>query len=163
MIEILRQKRNRDQLSLMHPEARARMTRLLLEIEWRGYRPRLQETYRTQAQQLEKWGAGLSRIRTAGPHTCTVDGKPASLATHVLDDTDPIAAGAVWWARLAIVARQNGLQTGLCFGLTDSVHRQKIEAAIQGGLVGVLAILVTHERGFDPLHVEMINWKGFMP
>lgn len=162
MIEILRQKRNRDQLALMHPQARASTVRVLLEIERRGYRPRLQETFRTPMQQLEKWSAGLSRIRTAGPHTCTVDGKPASLATHVLDDTDPITAGAAWWAMLAIVARQNGLQTGLCFGLEDSVHRQKIEAAIQGGLAGVLTILVTHERGADPLHLEMINWKGFM-
>lgn len=168
MIEILRKRRNVRELDLCYLDFGLRLKDMLAELETGRWRPRLQETWRSNAEQERKWAQGLSTIRGNGPHTYTILGGKykASLASHVLDDTDPTGRdanrAAEWFALLAVVARRHKLQTGLTWGLARDLHREKMELAIDKGMVAVLKLLVLQRRGFDPLHVEHPDWKRIM-
>jgi len=166
MLEILRQRRNANELSKLHPFVRGRYVELLSRLEKAGWRPRLQDTARSIAQQEKYYAQGLSRIRISGPHTNTLNGKSASLASHFLDDDRPLSANNLYFAKLAIEARKCGLHSGILFGLSDTSaerdHRAKMEQALAGGMLKVLEILIGKDRGFDPLHVEPPEWKSLM-
>ena len=163
MLEIRRRKRNTDQLKLMAPTVALQVREVLADLEAWGFRPRLQETYRTLAEQRQKFEQGLSRISGAGPHTLVEVVSPsyfvpASRATHVLDDDSPLDPSPKFLASLAISAAKHGLRSGVIFGL-EGDHRTKVNSAINQGLFKILAILLVRERGWDPNHIEDPNWK----
>lgn len=172
MIDILRNKRNRDELAKTHPAFRHQFEAVLAAMAAVG-RPRLQDTYRTDAKQLEFFKAGKSQVRSGGPHTNVMifGGKivPASLAIHVLDDDRPLAPTAGWIARLAVAAAANGLQTGCAWAQHPDSPLAKgkglrvaLEAAIAARDVSLVEQILEEETGFDPLHVEVPSWRTFI-
>ena len=168
MIEWARKRRNRNELKKIHPAYRSRFELLIHRMESRGFRPRLQGTWRSNEEQERKYAEGLSQIRADGPHTNVFedyDGdigvtmRPAALATHVLNDDAPLAEAPLFWAALAIEAWFLGLQAGLHWGLTGET-RSAILAFIEGGNALHLAKYIgEHGRGWDPNHVEAQDWR----
>jgi len=175
MIELLRQKRNRDELGKIHPAFVLEFAAVVRELETLGYRPRLQETYRDLAAQAKKFAEGKSEIKGAGPHTNVIllgpgKSRPASLATHVLDDDakNPADPGNAWIAILAVTGARYGLQTGAVWAqskasvlLPGKPHRIMLEAAIAGGDEPLVKKLLDEARGFDPLHLEIRGWRRY--
>jgi hypothetical protein len=167
MLEFRRQARNKAELTKVHPVMRAAFQDLIRRMEAAGYRPRLQDTFRSVREQEKLWSQGRTQRRFTGAHTNTLlDGQPASLAVHLLDDDRPLDTQPEYFARLAIEAYNVGLQTGVTWGLSDTdgerAHREKMQYAISNGKMGVLTILIGKMRGFDPLHVEPPNWKDYV-
>ncbi len=157
MREWRRKRRNVSELKLIHPNFAIRFVLLLRRMEARGWRPRMQGTWRHPDQQLIEFYAGRSRVRgPVAPHTGTIQVQPASLATHMYNDDDPLGEAPRYWAELAIEAMYLGLQTGVLWGLDD---RAPHEDALENGHVRVLTSLLWIRRGWDPLHVEDINWR----
>jgi len=158
--------RNSAELALIHKLYRTPFAALVVNMTQVG-RPRLQETYRSQLEQKEKFKAGLSSLSAGGPHTHTFMAEPASLATHVLDDNNPLDPPDTWLVDLALAAKKVGLVTGLFWAKrnTDKYmapgrpHRRALEAALAAGDRAELLRLVGKARGFDPLHVEHPNWS----
>jgi hypothetical protein len=172
MIEILRKRRNHNELGQIHKAFVDRFEGLLADMEADGGRPRLQDTWRSIAAQRAKQKAGLSQITARGPHTneLVIGGHVvrASLATHFLNDDAPLAPGVDWIARLAVRAHRRGLQTGCAWAQSDSSslargmpRRISIEAAIVAGDEELVARLLEAGVGFDPLHVEVVGWRRF--
>ena len=169
MIELLRIKRNQDELRKVHEFYRSRFLVLLQNLESVGHRPRLQDTFRSNADQLKKFNAGLSQLRGGGPHTYEINGRPYSLATHFLDDDFPTSPTTAWITTLAIEAHKVGLQTGCAWAQRgDSVlapgkpHRVALDAAIAAGDYLQTKRLLLVATGFDPLHVEVPDWHEIM-
>jgi hypothetical protein len=175
MIELLRKRRNTNELGLLHPAFMLQFAGVVRDLEAAGFRPRLQETYRNPVEQEKKFREGKSQIRSAGPHTNVIlmgPGKtrPASFATHVLDDSakNPADPGNLWVARLAILAGKYRLASGCVWSQTASSplapgkpHRIALEAAIAAGDEALTKKLLDEARGFDILHIEVRGWKRF--
>ena len=175
MIEILRKRRNTNELALIHPAFMLQFAAVIRDLEARGLRPRLQETFRSIAEQEKKFAAGLSEVRGRGPHTNQLllgpgKSRPASFATHVLDDSakSPADPGNAWIAALAVLAAKHRLQTGCTWAKSkDSVlvqgkpHRIALEAAIAARNEQLVKKLLDEARGFDPLHIEVPGWRRF--
>lgn len=163
MLEMMRRRRNANELKLLAPDVAASVRAVLQDLEAYGYRPRLQETFRTLEEQQKKFEKGLSHIKGVGPHTLVenVAGHyvPASRATHVLDDDSPLDPSPAFLASLAIAANKHMLRSGVIFGL-DGEHRTKVNSAINQGFFKILAILLQKERGWDPNHIEDIDWRN---
>lgn len=165
MKDVDRIARNSAELGLIHPLYRTPFAALVVNMTQIG-RPRLQETWRSPVLQAQKFKDGLSSLSNGGPHTHVLGAAHASLATHVLDDDNPLAPSNEWMVDLALAARKVGLVTGLFWAKrnTDKYmapgrpHRRALEAALVAGDRAELLRLVGIARGFDPLHVEHPNW-----
>jgi hypothetical protein len=167
MNEAARKARNRAELELTHPDWHPKFKELVEAMERHG-RPRLQDTWRSNASQLKKFKSGMSQVRSGGPHTYTANW-PTSLAIHVLDDDNPLAPGSEWIAHLAIEAHKLGLQTGCAWSKSarslvapGMPHRLAIEHAVRTHDLEALVGLLDRVRGFDPLHVEVPGWRAIM-
>ncbi len=175
MIEILRRRRNESELERIHPVVRNRFANVIQELERYGHRPRLQETFRSNKEQFNKFKKGLSQISGGGPHTnVLVQGnvlRPASLATHVLDDDAPLNPSVAWVANLAAIAHRYGLTTGVAWAQSDDSdlapdqpRRLLLESAIVAEDVAKIVEILTDNPkrwGFDPLHLEVLGWRRF--
>lgn len=173
MLEILRKRRNANELGLLHPAFMLRFAAVVADLEALGLRPRLQETYRDLAAQKKKFKEGKSQLSGAGPHTNVLllgpgKSRPASFATHVLDDSakNPADPGNHWVAMLAVIAAKRNLQTGAVWSQSagsplapGKPHRIALEAAIAGRDVALVEKLLNEARGFDILHVEVPGWR----
>ena len=175
MIELLRQRRNKNELALLHPAFMLQFAAVVRDLEAQGYRPRLQETYRNPVEQEKKFREGKSQIRSLGPHTNVIlmgpgRSRPASFATHVLDDSakNPADPGNEWVARLAVVAARYRLASGCVWSQSPKSelapgkpHRIALEAAIAAEDEELAKQLLDEARGFDILHIEVRGWKRF--
>lgn len=175
MLEILRRRRNSQEFAKIHPAFVLQFMAVIRDLEARGLRPRLQETWRDLAAQAKKFAAGLSEIKGTGPHTNVLllgpgKSRPASLATHILDDDakNPADPGNEWIAALAVLGARHGLVTGATWAQSKAsvlapgkTHRTLLEAAIVAGHEPLVKKLLDEARGFDPLHLEVRNWRRF--
>ncbi len=167
MIELLRKKRNRDELAKIHPAFRDRFEDVLASLEADGDRPRLQETFRSAAEQAKKLAEGKSLVKISA-HMNTIQGRPASMATHFLNDNAPLADDPHWYALVAVVGAKFHLQSGVVWAArADSPlspgkpHRIALEAAIAAQDVILTEKLLRQARGFDPVHLEVPGWRRY--
>lgn len=147
MTEPDRLDRNRLRLQDCHAVFRDALARVLDDLHVQGFRPRIQDSWRSTEEELKAYTSGRSQVRR-GFHSITdVDGLPAALAADVLDDDHPLAPARPYLLALTRAARAHGLNTGLLWGL-PSATRIKINAALAAGTdwAGVV--------GWDPTHCE---------
>lgn len=149
MIESERKQRNLTKLQELHPAFRVRLEAVIKELERYGYRPRIEQGWRSPQEQLEAYRLKRSRV-TYGFHNVTSpEGVKESLAADVWDDNDFAHQKTHFMLHLLAAAETNGLTTGMRWDLTPE-KIAKIEAAIASKTWNTPVY-----AGWDPLHVEI--------
>lgn len=149
MIEIERKMRNETKLLEMHPAFRVRLQAVIKELEEYGYRPRIEQAWLSQQEQVEAYRSGRSGV-TYGFHNITsAVGVKEALAAEVWDDNDFAHQKTPFMLHLLAAAEANGLTTGMRWGLSP----EKVEAIDD-------AIAIKNwdgpvYPGGEPLHVEI--------
>ena len=138
-------KRNQKMLAQLHPGIRAKVAAVLSDLRGHGWRPRIQQALRTQAEQMENVRKGVSRTKNSY-HLY-------GLAADILDDDNPLGADRIKERRfclmLASSAWAHGLGTGTLWGLSVA-DAAKVVAAISGKDWDATCGL-----GWDAGHVEV--------
>lgn len=149
MLETERKLRNQTKLGEMHPAFRVRVEAVLQEMEQAGYRPRIQEAWRSPEDQQKAFHAGLSKLQYGFHNVTAPDGTKEALAADIIDDDRPDGVKLPFILRLAAAAKKNGLITGAWFDLApDKVAALEKAIADQNWNAPV-------SIGWDPLHVQV--------
>ena len=148
MTEELRRQRNAVKLLELHTVFAARILHLIGVMEAAGYRPRIQQAYRSIEEQQQNLAKGTSEVTWSFHNATNEDGTPAALAVDLLDDDAPLNPRKAYLMRLAIEGAAIKVRTGILWGLSDG-PRSRLEAAIRAGQVGWVGAL-----GWDCCHCE---------
>jgi len=141
--------RNETRLTEMHPAFRVLVVRILKELEENGYRPRIQEAWRSLDRQLELFKGGYSKT-TFGYHNLTAeDGTKEAFAADILNDDDPFGRPLDYILHLVAAAERNGCTTGIRWGFTDEKSIIIDQALADENWQAQLQI------GWDPFHVQI--------
>ena len=148
MEESARKARNAQRLSTLHTKFAARLARVIQALENDQLRPRIQDAWRSQADQLAAFNSGHSKLKFGFHNVTAADGTPEALAVDLLDDNAPLNPGKPYILRLAAAAEDEQLVTGIRWGLPIAL-REAIDQALaaQDWKAPV-------KVGWDPLHVE---------
>lgn len=148
MTEDARIKRNAARLRECNPVFAIRISKVLGRLEALGFRPRIQEAYRSRTDQLAAFQRGASRLKVGFHNLTSPEGKPDSCAVDVLDDNAPLNPGTRYLLTLAWCAKQERCVTGIDWGLLQP-QRKAIATAIDEQDFD-LPLRV----GWDPCHVQ---------
>ena len=118
------------------------------ELEKAGFRPRIQDAWRSEVDQLKAYNAGRSELEFSFHNITGKDGKKEALAVDLLDDNAPIKVGSVYVLRLAGAAKHHGLTTGARFGVPPNVNKAIDDAIDQENWKALVKF------GWDPCHVQ---------
>lgn len=148
MTENDRAARNTSMLRNCHPVFADRVGRIIMAMEAMGYRPRIQESYRSPADEATAKATGHSEVVWSFHNAVDEDGQPAALAVDLLDDDAPLKPSNKYCLRLAALASRHLCETGILWGLNPALKRAAQEAYEDGdwGYLGPL--------GWDCLHVQ---------
>lgn len=148
MNETDRLARNKAKLAECWPEFARKVGAVIAALEGHGFRPRIQEAWRSPARQMLLYTAGYSKLKY-GLHNVTGKNKtPEALAVDLLDDDAPLNPARRYLLMLAASAKAHGLRTGIDWGLPKA-YKQAINEAVskrQWDYPGKI--------GWDPCHVE---------
>jgi hypothetical protein len=149
MLEADRKLRNQNMLLEMYPVFRTKVAAVLQEMESYGYRPRIQEAWRSVETQMSYYRQGLTKLQYSF-HTVTgANGTKEALAADILDDDRPDGVKLPYIIHLAAAAKNNGLTTGAYFDLApDKVAA--LDAAIASKNWSAPVYI-----GWDSLHVQI--------
>jgi hypothetical protein len=148
MDENARKARNTQRLTELHPTFAERIRSIIAALEAQGFRPRIQDGWRSPADQLKAFNNGNSKLKF-GFHNCTgPGGAPESLAVDLLDDDSPLASRREYLLRLAAAAGTVRCQTGVAWGLPAALKQAVFDAVAQGKFNADVKV------GWDPTHVE---------
>lgn len=157
MTDQARHERNILRLSECYAPFAVRVVRLIADLEREGFRPRIQQAFRTPKGQAAVLASGNSKVKWSFHMATTPEGKPDALAVDILDDDYPVPVKdqRLWpvsfrqyllW--LAALAAGYELETGLAWGL-DAVERRALALAMSTD-----PLSYTKGIGWDPTHVE---------
>jgi len=149
MLEAERIQRNLSRLQELYPTLRPRVEAVLKEMEAAGYRPRMQEAWRSPADQLKAYRAGTSKVQYGFHNVTGANGEKEALAADIIDDNRPFNVKTDFMLHLAAAAEHNGLTSGIRWGLSD-LYSKAIDNAIANQ-----AWKMPIHVGWDPLHVEV--------
>jgi hypothetical protein len=156
MHENQRKKWNAEKLAELYPPFGDKIGAILIELESFGFRPRIQEAWRSEADQLKAFNSGHSQLKFGFHNVTGANGRKESLAIDLVDD-DIINnrktkySSAEFLLRLEAATRRQGLMTGISFGLEKFQGAMElIEAAISNG--DFLAPI--KHFGWDPGHIQ---------
>jgi hypothetical protein len=148
MIESERIARNKKMLDECFPSFRVRLAAVVKELEDAGLRPRIQQAWRSEAEQLVAFKNGYSKVKYGFHNVTGPNGEKESLAADVWDDDRPTQTKTDFMLRLAAAAGRHGLTTGIRWSLSDARVKLIDDAiAAQNWKMPVYV-------GWDPLHVE---------
>lgn len=148
MTEDARLQRNDNRLAECFPAYARRLGRALKALESQGFRPRIQDAWRSPEAQEEAFNSGHSQLRFGFHNVTGVSGERESLACDVLDDDHPTAPRTPYLLALAIASRAEGLETGVLWGLTARL-KEGVEAAL-----AAKDLQAKVKVGWDPTHVQ---------
>ena len=148
MTEQARKQRNTDRLAELYPTYRAGVTKVIAEMEKRGYRPRIQDGYRSPADQLKAFNSGNSKLKYGFHNVTGANGAKESLAVDLLDDDSPLASRKEYLLNLADVCRSLNLLTGIKWGLPAALGAA-VDVAIKNK-----DWKANVKIGWDPTHIE---------
>lgn len=144
--------RNKARLAECYPAFRAKVERVIALMEELGFRPRIQDGWRSPADQLKAYTTGHSKLRYGFHNVTSATGKPESLAVDMLDDNSPLASRLNYLVALAAVAaRVGGIQTGILWGLPAHL-RIAVNKAVATSVYDPRLKL-----GWDPTHLEPLG------
>lgn len=150
MEEQKRRARNTERLGECHPFFRARLQAVIRALATKAFRPRIQDAWRSEADQLRAFHAGHSKLRYGFHNATGPNGEKEALAVDLLDDDNPLNPRIRYLLALAIEARRQSLGTGLAWGLPAALKRP-VEDAIAAGNIDAAIVKI----GWDPCHVEI--------
>lgn len=139
---------NSARLQEMYPPMRPKVAAIISDMESHGWKPYVDPgIYRSKAEQMAKYRAGVSKVTWSFHNASSCDGNPrASSCTPGSLAADIIDANGGWlhtpkkyFLQLASAARNHGLETGITFGLNT-----KAKAPAKAALLKAIA-----ERRFD--------------
>jgi hypothetical protein len=155
MDEKARKERNKQRLSECYPWFAERVGKVIDEMEAEGFRPRIQDGYRSPADQLKAFNAGNSLVKFGFHNATDKNGKPEALAVDLIDDDNPLASSRRYVIRLAAIAEKHQLNSGIYF------FTSKVAAAKKPALRAAIRAAVAAKNfdpkitiGFDPTHIE---------
>lgn len=151
MNEQKRKERNTQRLTELYPTFRARIRAVIVSLERGGLRPRIQEAWRSPADQMQAFLSGHSKLKYGFHNVTGANGVKEALAVDMLDDDHPAHEGSEYLLQLAAAAQKQGLITGIRWGLPA-----RFSAAIDS------AIAEQHwtapvKIGWDPAHVQPVG------
>ena len=153
MDEAKRNARNKERLEELYPTFRNRLKKVIAEMESAGLRPRIQDAWRSPADQLKAFKAGHSKLKYGFHNVTGPKGEKQSLAVDMIDDNNPLNSAKSYLLQLAAAARRNGLNTGIAWGLPQNLS-DAVDHAI-----ATHAWSVNVKIGWDPTHVEPANFS----
>lgn len=148
MREEERRQRNEQKLAELYPTFQRRLRTVIDRLESNGFRPRIQDAWRSPEEQLKAYESGHSKLKYGFHNVTSLNGTKEALAADVLDDDHPATEGRAYLLGLAAAAESQGLTTGIRWGLP-----QKLRNAIDTAIAShnwELPIKV----GWDPAHVQ---------
>ncbi len=149
MNETTRHHRNAQRLQQLYPAFAARVAAVISELESEGWRPRIQDAWRSAAAQEAAWAAGHSALKFGFHNVTGLGGRPEALAVDLLDDDSPLNPGRPYLLRLAAAAEAIGLDSGIRWGLS-----KKLAYAIDQA-IALRAWDAPVKLGWDPTHVQV--------
>ena len=151
MDEAARQQRNTQKLGELYPVFRTRVAGLIQDLESGGIRPRIQDAWRSPAEQLVAFQSGHSKLKYGFHNVTGSDGSKESLAVDLLDDDNPLNPSWAYLLQVAAAAEAQGLTSGIRWGLPPA-----LAAAIDAALAAK-----DWQRpvkvGWDPTHVQPVG------
>lgn len=148
MNEQQRRERNDQRVSELWPAFGAKIKAVIAELESQSLRPRIQDGYRSPADQLIAFQTGHSKLKYGFHNVTGTGGKKESLAVDMLDDDHPAQEKSEYLLRLAAAAESQGLVSGIRWGLPVNLSNA-IDAAIANK-----DWKANVKVGWDPSHVQ---------
>jgi hypothetical protein len=143
-----RNARNTERLSELYPTFGARIAKVIETLEKASIRPRIQDAWRSPADQKKAFDAGNSKLLFGFHNVTGKNGTPESLAVDMLDDDSPTAASKSYLLHLAAAAEGAGLVTGIRWG---------VPKAMVGAIDAAIAAKDWNANvkvGWDPTHIQ---------
>lgn len=151
MNEAARRQQNIQKLAELYPVFRVRIAALIQELEGRGIRPRIQDAYRSPADQLVAFQTGHSKLKYGFHNVTGAGGSKESLAVDLLDDDHPLNPSIAYLLQVAAAAEAQGLATGIRWGLPKGLA-VAVDAALAAKNWNC-----TLKVGWDPTHIEPVG------
>ncbi len=151
MKETDRKARNKQRVAELFPTFGARIEKVIATLETQGIRPRIQDGWRSPADQKKAFDAGNSKLLFGFHNVTSKTNKPESLAVDMLNDDAPLTADRRYLLQLAAAAEAAGLVTGIKWGVPKKL-RGAIDEAIAAKDWGANVKI-----GWDPTHIEPIG------
>ena len=151
MKEEARKKRNETLLLELFPTFRVRVEMVIIILEAKGIRPRIQEAWRSQADQEEEFKSMHSQVRFGFHNITAPDGNREALAVDLVDEDTPLKTDTRYLLQLAAAAQDAGVMTGIRWGLPERLIGG-IEAAIEAQNWDARV-----KVGWDPTHVQPVE------
>lgn len=148
MKEADRKKRNNSRLLELYPTFRARLEQVIVALESKEIRPRIQDAWRSPADQEKAFRSGHSKLLFGFHNVTASDGTPEALAVDLLDDDSPLSPSKNYLLQLAAAAEAAGLITGIRWGVPQKLI---------GGIDAAIASQdwdANVKVGWDPTHVQ---------
>jgi hypothetical protein len=149
MKETDRKKRNDTRLLELYPTFRVRIKQVIATLEAKGIRPRIQEAWRSPADQKKAFESGHSKLLFGFHNVTASNGTPEALAVDLLDDDSPLSPSKSYLLQLAAAAEEVDLITGIRWGIKPKRLIGAIDAAIAS-----LDWDANVKIGWDPTHVQ---------
>jgi hypothetical protein len=151
MNEQKRKERNEQRMTELWPAFAARIKKVIANLEAQGIRPRIQDGYRSPADQLKAFKTGHSKLKFGFHNVTGANGKKESLAVDMLDDDHAAHEGSEYLLHLAAAAEANGLSTGVRWGLPAKMAKAIDDAIASKNWKADVKV------GWDPCHVEPVG------
>ncbi len=148
MNEQKRKERNEQRAAELWPAFGKKIKAVIAALEAQGLRPRIQDGYRSPADQLIAFQTGHSKLKYGFHNVTGAGGKKEALAVDMLDDDHAAQEGSEYLLHLAAAAEAQGLVTGIRWGLPA-----KLSAAIDAAIASQ-NWKAKVKIGWDPSHVQ---------
>jgi hypothetical protein len=148
VIESARNARNQQRLTELYPTFAAKLSKVIQELEADGLRPRIQDAWRSEADQLKAYRSGHSKLKYGFHNVTGSQGQKEALAVDLLDDNSPLRPSSNYLLRLAAAAERNGLTTGVRWGLPRNLANAINTAIANQNWTAQVKV------GWDPTHIE---------
>ncbi len=148
MKEADRKQRNTDRLAELYPTFRARLKRVIASLESSGMRPRIQDAWRSPAEQKKVFDSGHSKVKFGFHNVTAKNGRPEALAVDLLDDDSPLSPSRSYLLQLAAASEKAGLTTGIRWGVPSKLAKAIDHAIADKDWSANVKV------GWDPTHVE---------
>ena len=149
MKEVARLARNKQRLTECFGVFAKALKAVITDLEKAGFRPRIQDAWRSPEDQLKAFNSGNSKLKFGFHNVTGSNGEQESLAVDLLDDNSPTNPSTRYLLNLAAAAEAHGLSTGIRWGLPKKL-RQGIDLAIKNK-----DFTSPVKVGWDPAHVEV--------
>jgi hypothetical protein len=157
MNETQRNKWNTDKLAELYPPFGERISAIVTELESHGLRPRIQEAWRSEADQLKAFNSKHSQLKYGFHNVTGAKGKKEALAIDMVDDSlvnnkKVEYSYAEYLLRLTAAAEKQGLVSGIRWGLEEG-FAAAIDA-IENAIAKEDWKVPLKHFGWDPGHIQ---------